>query len=77
MKREQLSAFIQGSLEKKGWDIKELALTGGMNYEMVRRSVKGLSSPSIENADKILRVLGYKLTIVPIEPETAKEDGAA
>lgn len=40
-----------------------------MNYETVRRAVRGIGQTTLDNANKLLATLGLELIAEPLEPD--------
>lgn len=63
MNRMELSVCLTSGMEAKGWKITDLAEASELAYETVRSAVRGQTSPSLENASKMLAALGERFTI--------------
>jgi len=58
--------------EAKGFSQRELAELSGIKQPAIARMESLKSKPQIDTLVKVLRPLGYKLTITPIQEEPAR-----
>ena len=77
MSNNELAELLQRELKRRCWSIPDLAKHAGMNYETVRRAVKGIGQASLDTANKLLATVGHDLAVeehaeksTPLEPET-------
>lgn len=54
MNLERLTVILNEELSSRGWTVRTLAKEADVHYETVRRVVRGIGAPSLENATKLL-----------------------
>ena len=67
MDQEKIGRFIAETRNQAGMTQKELAERAGLQQSAIARMESLRSIPQIDTLHKVLRPLGYKLDIVPIE----------
>ncbi|MVN88795.1 hypothetical protein GO986_18815 [Deinococcus sp. HMF7620] len=69
-KKEDLGDYLTRELNARNLTIQGLAAQAEMTYEVVRSAVRGQAAPSWENVNRMLRPLGVRLAIVPLDSAT-------
>ena len=77
MKRTQLSELLVAGMSNRNWTVRDLAEKAQVAYETARSAVRGLSSPSVENAEKLLNAVDQSLTAIPLPEADASAPAPA
>lgn len=57
---------IRQEIEKKGWSMYRVAKEAGVSQTALKRTLVGEHSPTIDTLNKIIKPLGLRISIAPL-----------
>lgn len=67
MTPRQLADVLAEEMEKRGWNVSQLAREAGLPFETTRRAVRAMGNVSLETTTRLLVAVGRELTAVEVE----------
>lgn len=67
MTPRQLADVLAEEMEKRGWNVSQLAREARLPFETTRRAVRAMGNVSLETTTRLLVAVGRELTAVEVE----------